>query len=101
MRDRPAGGGTAKERARPPGSTRTPGSNRGRMVEVGSGGGETPGPPTFNLGGERRREVRRGMQARAQTVATALAAEFQGEQPPPKEDAVTRDTSVSTWWLRK
>ena len=36
------------------------------------------------------------MQARAQTVATALAAEFQGEQPPPKEEAAEEAKSTGS-----
>ena len=87
MMDHPARGDTEEKRAHTPGSTRTPGSDYSQMVQVGSGGNETPGPPMFKLGGERRREELRGMRAMAQTVVTALAAESKGEQPPPEEEA--------------
>ena len=87
MTNRPARGGKEEERALTPGSTRTPSSDHSRMIRVGSGGDETPGPPRFKLDGELRMEELRGMRAMAQTVGSALAAESEGEGPPPKEEA--------------
>ena len=82
LKDHPAREDTTEGRARQPRITRTPGSNRGRMAEVGSGGDETPQSPMLKLGGERPSEERRGRR-----VATTLAAEFKSERKPPNEEA--------------